>query len=86
METYGYIAKEVAPKKQRLKAAQDNLAKQEAALQDARCHFLQSLPIYVCNVHPVLSWDSFSIAIDLCGEQEQIGRGQTEGSHTQGEI
>ena len=36
MESYGYIAKEVAPKKAKLKAAQDNLAAQEASLARAR--------------------------------------------------
>ena len=36
MESYGYIAKEVAPKKAKLKAAQDNLATQEASLARAR--------------------------------------------------
>nr|PNR35709.1 hypothetical protein PHYPA_021559 [Physcomitrium patens] len=36
MESYGYIAKDVTPKKLRLKAAQDNLAKQEASLARAR--------------------------------------------------
>ncbi|KAI5057584.1 hypothetical protein GOP47_0027599 [Adiantum capillus-veneris] len=36
MEAYGYINKEVAPKKAKLKAAQDTLQKKEAALQEAR--------------------------------------------------
>nr|AML30862.1 axonemal inner arm dynein heavy chain 6 [Marsilea vestita] len=36
MESYGYVNKEVAPKKAKLKAAQDTLHKKEAALQDAR--------------------------------------------------
>jgi dynein heavy chain len=36
MEQYGYISKEVAPKKARLKAAQDNLARQEASLARAK--------------------------------------------------
>ncbi|KAJ7527535.1 hypothetical protein O6H91_16G059900 [Diphasiastrum complanatum] len=36
MESYGYIAKEVGPKKAKLKAAQDALNRQEAALQEAR--------------------------------------------------
>ena len=39
MESYGYIAKEVAPKKARLKAAQDNLARQEASLVRARFYY-----------------------------------------------
>ncbi|BFI30788.1 dynein axonemal heavy chain [Marchantia polymorpha subsp. ruderalis] len=36
METYGYINKDVMPKKIKLKNAQDNLAKQEASLQKAK--------------------------------------------------
>ncbi|GIM07381.1 hypothetical protein Vretimale_11536 [Volvox reticuliferus] len=32
METYGYVAKDVAPKRAKLKAAQDNLAKKQSAL------------------------------------------------------
>ncbi|MCO5578649.1 hypothetical protein L7F22_032493 [Adiantum nelumboides] len=36
MEAYGYINKDVAPKKAKLKAAQDTLQKKEAALQEAR--------------------------------------------------
>ena len=32
METYGYVAKDVAPKRAKLKAAQDNLAKKQTAL------------------------------------------------------
>ena len=36
MESYGYINKEVLPKKIKLKTAQDTLKKKEAALQDAK--------------------------------------------------
>jgi hypothetical protein len=36
METYGYVAKDVAPKRAKLKAAQDNLAKKQAALSLAQ--------------------------------------------------
>jgi hypothetical protein len=36
METYGYVARDVAPKRQRLKSAQDNLAKKQAALASAQ--------------------------------------------------
>ncbi|CAM6118761.1 unnamed protein product [Calypogeia fissa] len=36
MEQYGYINKEVAPKKAKLRVAQENLAKQEASLQKAK--------------------------------------------------
>lgn len=36
METYGYVSKEVGPKKEKLKAAQATLAKKQAALQAAR--------------------------------------------------
>eukprot|EP00798_Chlamydomonas_sp_ICE-L_P021926 gene21926-28972_t len=36
METYGYVAKEVGPKRAKLKAAQDNLAKKQAALKLAQ--------------------------------------------------
>ncbi len=36
METYGHVAKEVGPKRARLKAAQDNLAKKQAALAAAQ--------------------------------------------------
>uniref|UniRef100_A0A061RL02 Flagellar inner arm dynein 1 heavy chain beta n=1 Tax=Tetraselmis sp. GSL018 TaxID=582737 RepID=A0A061RL02_9CHLO len=36
METYGYVAKEVAPKRAKLKAAQDTLAKKKAALKTAQ--------------------------------------------------
>lgn len=36
METYGYVSKEVAPKRAKLKAAQDNLAKKQAALKSAQ--------------------------------------------------
>lgn len=36
METYGYVSKEVGPKKEKLKNAQATLAKKQAALQAAR--------------------------------------------------
>jgi dynein heavy chain len=36
MEVYGSVAKDVAPKRARLKAAQDNLAKKQAALAAAQ--------------------------------------------------
>lgn len=36
MEVYGTIAKDVAPKRARLKAAQDNVAKKQAALTAAQ--------------------------------------------------
>lgn len=36
MEVYGTIAKDVAPKRSRLKAAQDNVAKKQAALTAAQ--------------------------------------------------
>jgi dynein heavy chain len=36
METYGRVAKEVGPKRARLKAAQENLAKKQAALAAAQ--------------------------------------------------
>ena len=36
MEQYGYINKDVLPKKIKLKAAQETLKKKEAALQDAK--------------------------------------------------
>lgn len=36
METYGNVAKDVAPKRAKLKAAQDNLAKKQAALKTAQ--------------------------------------------------
>jgi dynein heavy chain len=36
MEVYGTVAREVAPKRARLKAAQDNLAKKQAALAAAQ--------------------------------------------------
>lgn len=36
METYGCVAREVGPKRQRLKAAQDNLARKQAALASAQ--------------------------------------------------
>jgi dynein heavy chain len=36
MEVYGNVAKDVAPKRARLKAAQDNLAKKQAALAAAQ--------------------------------------------------
>ena len=36
METYGYVAKDVAPKRAKLKAAQDNLSKKQAALKAAQ--------------------------------------------------
>ncbi|CAK9199554.1 unnamed protein product [Sphagnum troendelagicum] len=41
MESYGYISKEVAPKKARLKAAQDNLARQEASLARAKAQLAE---------------------------------------------
>jgi dynein heavy chain len=36
METYGYVAKDVGPKRAKLKNAQDNLAKKQAALKMAQ--------------------------------------------------
>jgi len=36
MDTYGHVAKDVAPKRAKLKAAQDNLAKKQAALAAAQ--------------------------------------------------
>lgn len=47
MEAYGYINKEVAPKKAKLKAAQDTLQKKEAALQDARHDLNNSCHLFV---------------------------------------
>jgi len=38
MEVYGSVAKEVAPKRARLRAAQDNLAKKQAAMAAAQEH------------------------------------------------
>ena len=36
METYGTVAKDVGPKRAKLKAAQENLAKKQAALKQAQ--------------------------------------------------
>ena len=36
METYGTVARDVAPKRAKLKAAQDNLAKKQTALAAAQ--------------------------------------------------
>lgn len=43
METYGYVSKDVAPKRAKLKAAQDNLAKKQAALKSAQEQLAQVL-------------------------------------------
>ena len=43
METYGHVAKDVAPKRAKLKAAQDNLAKKQAALSAAQQQLAQVL-------------------------------------------
>lgn len=43
MESYGHVAKDVAPKRAKLKAAQENLAKKQAALSQAQEQLAQVL-------------------------------------------
>ncbi len=43
METYGTVAKDVAPKRLKLKTAQDNLSKKQTALAAAQTHLAEVL-------------------------------------------
>ena len=74
MEVYGRVAKEVGPKRARLKAAQDNLAKKQAALaaaQEQLAAVLAKVASLRCAAHGLqrLGCSVKGAAISLAGLQ-----------------
>ena len=59
METYGTVAKDVAPKRNKLKTAQDNLSKKQTALAAAQTQLaevLAKVQALKVRLHLLLTW------------------------------
>ncbi len=70
METYGSVAKDVAPKRLKLKTAQDNLSKKQTALAAAQTQLaevlakVQALKVSIISRLCLLQWSSIACLPD----------------------
>ena len=87
METYGTVAKDVAPKRNKLKTAQENLSKKQTALAAAQTQLAEVLAkVQALKVRPTLLFLPVKILIGVHLHTGCLPRLQSSSLHARFEV